>query len=88
MSIDNMVTSLVLCRRCNVRRDGVSGSNDNMSAENDNSGDCNAPGEIVGVSAPPKRWTGVCPGDVMSRVIIGGVAGKSSTTIAGMSAYW
>lgn len=39
MSMDNMVTSLVLCRRCSVRRDGVSGSNDSMSAENDNSGD-------------------------------------------------
>lgn len=58
MSIDNMLTSLVLCRRCSVR-DGVSGPNDSMSAENDNSGDCNVPGEIVGVSAPPKRWTGV-----------------------------
>ena len=46
------------------------------------------PGVIaMGVSLPSKdRWIGVWYGEVMSRVIIGGVVGKSSTMIAGMSA--
>ena len=45
------------------------------------------PGVIaMGVSLPSKdRWIGVWYGEVMSRVIIGGVVGKSSTMIAGMS---
>ena len=42
------------------------------------------PGVIaMGVSLPSKdRWIGVWYGEVMSRVIIGGVVGKSSTMIA------
>ena len=45
------------------------------------------PGVIaMGVSLSSKdRWIGVWYGEVMSRVIIGGVVGKSSTMIAGMS---
>ena len=45
------------------------------------------PGVIaMGVSLPSKdRWIGVWYGEVMSRVNIGGVVGKSSTMIAGMS---
>ena len=78
-----MLTSL---SRCVLRWSG----RDGVSSANDTSGDWRTAGVIAtGVSMPSlDLWMGVWYGEVISRVIVGGVVGKSSTMISGISSGW
>ena len=74
---------LMSLSRCVLRWSG----RDGVSSTNDMSGEWRMAGVIAtGVSMPSlDLWIGVWYGEVISRVIVGGVVGKSSTMMAGMS---
>lgn len=78
-SIDNMLISLVRCRRCS----GLDG----VSTANEISADVRPGVNETDMSPSRPRCTGVWYGDVMSRVIVGGVDGRSSIMMAGISGW-